>query len=363
MDSSLTIWNIQDQLPFSTHKVRGEDIPTSLTFVDGGLVIGRKNGTIFQLLSITNKAVLSTVKFVNGAQEDPEMFGHARYDSKIQTLWVANSKRESMIALKINLESSVVDGEDAIRGYFEQIVEFSGPKPSIHFVILTADADPTGEEAAAACVAAKLNPGELALVAFSVHPSGVDQIVVRKEWFETSLVSTVAKFPQYSPSTPMPVSQPAPPAIVPENKPPRQLPTAPQRVRTPPSEEVEQEVTPREEIRPEPKGKSKKKVVDFKDDKDRTVKPAEQALISESALGQALSREMKKTEENLHNRIGRLINKEMDRQSMFIFFCFTPYHVVNAGYRSTHGRSSCSRPAARVHSPRNNPQINLNRID
>ena len=253
------------------------------------------------------------------------MFGHARYDSKIQTLWVANSKRESMIALKINLESSMVDGEDAIRGYFEQIIEFSGPKPSIHFVILTADADPTGEEAAAACVAAKLNPGELALVAFSVHPSGVDQIVVRKEWFETSLVSTVAKFPQYSPSAPVPVSQPAPPTIISEHKPPRQLPAAPQHIRTPPSEEVEQEVTPREEPRVEPKNRPNKgKKVDFKDkdDKDRTVKAAEPSAINESVLSQALSREMKKTEENLHNRIGRLINKEMDRQSThpFVFF-------------------------------------------
>lgn len=92
-DSTLTIWNIQDQVPYSTHKVRGEDYPSSLTFVDGGIVVGRKSGTIFQLLSMTDKVVTSTVKFVNGSFEDPDMFGHTCYDSRVQTLWVVGGGR------------------------------------------------------------------------------------------------------------------------------------------------------------------------------------------------------------------------------------------------------------------------------
>ncbi|TCD61419.1 hypothetical protein EIP91_008453 [Steccherinum ochraceum] len=157
-DSTLTMWNIRDKLPFWSHKVRGDEVPSSLTFVEGGVVVGRKHGTIFQLLPIMGRNVLSTIRFVNGNREDPDMFGHANYDSRIQTLWIANNRRDSMIAFKINFDVSTPSpgGEDNGRGaYFEQVVEFGGPKPTIHFVILTADADPTGEEAHAACVAAK----------------------------------------------------------------------------------------------------------------------------------------------------------------------------------------------------------------
>ncbi|KAJ3845654.1 hypothetical protein EV368DRAFT_70529 [Lentinula lateritia] len=38
-------------------------------------------------------------------------------------------------------------------------------------------------------------------------------------------------------------------------------------------------------------------------------------IINESALGQALSKEIKRTEENLHTRISRLPSKEMDKQN------------------------------------------------
>ncbi|KAJ7702347.1 hypothetical protein B0H17DRAFT_1043830 [Mycena rosella] len=322
-DSSLIIWNIHDKLPYTTHKIRGEDVPSSLTYVDGGIVVGRKNGTIFQLLSMTSKNVLSTVKFVNGTQEDPDMFGHVSYDSRIQTLWVANCRRESLIALKIHLESSMVGGEEAIRGYIDQVVEFAGPKPTIHFVILTADADPNGDEAHAACVAAKLAPGELALVAFSVHSSGVDQILIRKEWFESALSSVPSKFPAYTlpPPSHLPPAEPKgrlPAQVsmvssVPVNPPPR--------MRTPPSEDGEGDVNREEGRLQETKGKGAKgKNVNWKEkddngkDKDKTAKTSDAALINDSALGQALSREIRKMEESLHTRIGRLIGKEMDKQ-------------------------------------------------
>ncbi|KAJ7445739.1 hypothetical protein B0H11DRAFT_2086645 [Mycena galericulata] len=323
-DSSLIIWNIHDKLPYTTHKIRGEDIPSSLTYVDGGIVVGRKSGTIFQLLSMTSKNVLSTIKFVNGNQEDPDMFGHVSYDSRIQTLWVANCRRESLIALKIHLESSMVGGEEAIRGYIDQVVEFAGPKPTIHFVILTADADPNGDEAHAACVAAKLAPGELALVAFSVHSSGVDQILIRKEWFETALSTVPSKFPAYEGLPPVSHIPPAEPktrqpaqvsmmSSLPVNPPPR--------MRTPPSEDGEGDATREEGRLPETKGKGAKgKNVNWKEkddngkDKDKNFKNSDAALINESALGQALSREIRKMEESLHTRIGRLVGKEMDKQ-------------------------------------------------
>ncbi|KAK7049242.1 hypothetical protein VNI00_005843 [Paramarasmius palmivorus] len=328
VDSTLTIWNVQDQLPYSTHKVRGEDVPSSLTFVDGGIVVGRKNGTIFQLLSMTTKSVLSTIKFVNGSQEDPDMFGHANYDSRIQTLWVANCRRDSIIGLKISLESSVSNGEEAIRGYFEQVVEFTGPKPTIHFVILTQDADPNGDEAYAACIAAKVPPGELALVAFSVHSSGVDQILIRKEWFDSALNSTLAKFPPYTTLHQMPPPQAIQPSL-PEpilntgknhRGPQSMLSTAalqPVRPRTPPSEEIEGDTT-RDEGRVEGgKGKGKGGKVKFGEDRERPDKnnKAGDNAINESALGQVLTREIRKTEDNLHNRINKLLSKAMDTQN------------------------------------------------
>ncbi|KAJ7197192.1 hypothetical protein GGX14DRAFT_471760 [Mycena pura] len=322
-DSSLIIWNIHDKLPYTTHKIRGEDVPSSLTYVDGGIVVGRKNGTIFQLISMTSKNVLSTIKFVNGTTEDPDMFGHVSYDSRIQTLWVANCRRESMIALKLHLEPSMVGGEEAIRGYIDQVIEFFGPKSTIHFVILTADADPNGDEAHAACVAAKLVPGELALVAFSVHSSGVDQILIRKEWFENALTSVPSKYPVLSslPSAPLLPAEPKVRQVtqvpmassVPLNPPPR--------MRTPPSEDEADAA--REEGRiQEPKGKGGKgKNVNWKDkddngkDKERNPKAGDAALVNDSPVGQALSREIRKMEESLHTRIGRLIGKEMDKQN------------------------------------------------
>jgi hypothetical protein len=64
-----------------------------------------------------------------------------------------------------------VGGDDSPRGYFEQVAKFSAFKPTIHFVILTQ--------------MAKVPPNELALVAFSVHSTGVDQVLVRKEWYHS----------------------------------------------------------------------------------------------------------------------------------------------------------------------------------
>lgn len=322
----MTLWNIPDKLPFWNHKVRGDDVPSSITFVDDGIVIGRKNGTVFQLLSVVSKNVLATIKFVNGHHEDPEMFGHVNYDSRVQTLWVANSRRDSMIAFKIGYDNSTSPSGEVKGAYFEQVVEFSGPKPTIHFVILSAEADPTGEEAHAACVAAKVPPGELALVAFSVHSTGVDQVLIRREWFDSALDATTAKYPTPSLST-------APQSAPVEPKKGQAIVAPPFRTRTPPAEELEGDMSRDEGRTTDGKGKknaggAKQRNV-FKDsddngkDKDKKEKNSDATLINESALGQALSREIKKSEESLHTRIGRLIGKEMDKQRSLLLFPLT----------------------------------------
>ena len=331
------MWNIHDKVPFWSHKIRGDDRPSSLTFVDGGMIVGRKNGTIFQLLPVMGRQVLSTVKFVNGDHDDPQMFGHANYDSRIQTFWVANNRRDSMIAFKLNFDPSAPSpgGDDVGRSsYFDQVVEFTGPKPTIHFVILTADADPTGDEAHAACVAAKVPPGELALVAFSVHSSGVDQVLIRKEWFTGALNAAPARFPMYH-ST-QPVQQPLevkPPPQQQQRQAPALIGPGPQfghgpapatvqipRMKTPPSEDVEVEA-PREEggRTREPKGKNAKgKNVGWKDkdsEKEKLDKKNESGFDSD--IGIVLTKEIKRSEESLHTRLGRLITKELDKQSEY----------------------------------------------
>ena len=338
-DSELTLWDIPNKHAFWSEIIPGEGIPSSLTLLDRGVVIGRNNGNVLQLLPIMGNVILSTVKFVNGARDDPDMFGHVTYDSRIQTLWVANSKRDSLIALKVCFELSTPssDGEELIRGgYFEQLVEFVGPKPTLNFVILTGDADPSGEEANAACVAAKLPPGELALVAFSVHSSGVDQVLIRREWYDSAFASTTSKIPSFSPTM---VPPPPPEARNPgpqqrplqqqqqQQQPPvlsQPIPSVPIRLRTPPSEEVETEQS-KDEGRPqEGKKAAKSKNVGWKDRDDSSgtnngkgkekEKGGDPAILNETPLGVALSKELRRVEESLHTRIGRLVAKELDKQ-------------------------------------------------
>lgn len=278
------------------------------------------------------------------------MFGHVNYDARVQTLWVANSRRDSLIAFKLGYDTSVGANGEVKGAYFEQVLEFCGPKPTIHFVILSAEADPSGDEAHAACVAAKVPPGELALVAFSVHSTGVDQILIRKEWFESALAASAAKYPTHIP----PQAPPAPPPVA-TIEPKRQqseVLAIPARIRTPPSEEVYPEISREEPRTSDFKGKKpavtpKSKNVGFKDSddngngngKEKKEKTSDAALIAETALGQALSREIRKSEESLHTRIGRLIGKEMDKQRKI--FELTVYPSSNHRSRSSSRR--CSR--------------------
>lgn len=340
---------MRDKIPFWTHKVRGDDVPSSLTFVEDGIVIGRKNGTIFQLLSPNTKTVLSTLKFVNNSRDDPEMFGHINYDARIQTLWIANSRRESILGVRLGYQNT---GNDLAKvGFIDQMIEFIGPKPTIHFVILTGDSDPNGEEAHAACVAAKIVPGDLSLVSFSVHQGGVDQVLIRREWLEEALPSTLNKLPSASP--------------VPESKITRALPSAPAHLavpplaRTPPSEEIEGD-TARDDSRQSDNNKGrgmKAKNVGWKDKddngkgKDKNIK-VDEPLISDSAISQIFSREMRKSEESLHTRIGRLIGKEMDKQRKS--FCYPIAYIMETErvlYRPTTGRRKGARPSRRFFSP------------
>jgi hypothetical protein len=61
-DSTLTLWSIRDKQPFWAQKIRGDDVPSSVAFIDGGVILGRRNGTVFQLLPVMSRAVSATVR-------------------------------------------------------------------------------------------------------------------------------------------------------------------------------------------------------------------------------------------------------------------------------------------------------------
>jgi hypothetical protein len=187
-------------VPFWNHRVHGDDVPSSITVLGSldTIVIGRQNGTVFQLFSAVSMDVLTMIKFANGQKEDPAMFGHINYDPTVQTLWVANSRRSSLIAFKIGFRNTSSASGKVKEAFFDQIVEFSGPKPMINFVILPTDADPTGEGARNVSVGAKDFFGELALISFSVHSRSVDQLLICKKQFESALDFTAAKYPSQS---------------------------------------------------------------------------------------------------------------------------------------------------------------------
>ena len=169
--------------------------------------------------------------------------------------------------------------------------------------------------------------GELALVAFSVHSSGVDQVLIRKEWYNGAFASAPARFPSYY-GPPLesrqPRQQPLPMGNQFNQPPVNPSPIMP-RAKTPPSEEVDVEASGQEGGRGG-KGKNNKgKNVGWKDKEEREKVEKKAEVDYSSDLGATLSKEIKKSEESLHTRLGRLISKELDKQrtySVFVSVCF-----------------------------------------
>jgi hypothetical protein len=62
-DRTLALWSIRDKQPFWANEIRGNDVPSSVAFINGGATLGRRNRTVFQLLPVTLRAVSATVRF------------------------------------------------------------------------------------------------------------------------------------------------------------------------------------------------------------------------------------------------------------------------------------------------------------
>jgi len=191
-DSAVRLWSIKDRLPFWSGDVLGEGQPSSIDFLNNGIIIGRKQGTILQLVPIMGTNVLSSVKFTSSAdrelEEDGRMFGHVSYDPRIRTLWVANSARASLFAFRVAIDSinsssqiTLDDPSQGVTGHFEQVIEFPTPAPTINITLVQPD-DPNED-------------AHFAVSAFAVHVAGVDQINIERDSFERALVGLPAKIP------------------------------------------------------------------------------------------------------------------------------------------------------------------------
>ncbi|KIO26110.1 hypothetical protein M407DRAFT_243825 [Tulasnella calospora MUT 4182] len=393
VDSTITLWSIQDKLPFWSGRIHGEGVPSSIDFLEGGLVVGRNQGNIIQLLPVMSTTVLSTIKFSLGsnnggnaskaAVENPElMFGHLCYDPASRILWVASSARNSLFAVKIGTDStpipsaqpsSIINGPvmntaepttPTVRPTFDQVVEFPCSMPTINLTLVAAEAADEN--------ATWTRDPSLVVSAFCVHAGGVDQINIAQEAYDIAAANTAAKLPSISfgplptdraerrtsgqnlSSAPQPLAQQAPPVqqqpVPQQQPPPQQAPVRPefqqvpsgsystssqqqapvnmpsygatQRSRTPPLDHgvavpgfdptISQQ-SPLAQPQIGGKGKSKDVKQTWKASPSGAIEPTSSRSDTE-ALASGVTKEIRKVEENLHNKISRLIVKELDKQ-------------------------------------------------
>ncbi|KAG8903147.1 hypothetical protein FRC01_009314, partial [Tulasnella sp. 417] len=216
VDSTITLWSIRDKMPFWSGRVYGEGVPSSIDFLEGGLVVGRNQGNIIQLLPGMSTTVLSTIKFSLGnssnnggnaskaAVENPDlMFGHLCYDPASRILWVASSARNSLFAVKIGTDSTPIPSAQpssningpamstakpttpTIRPTFDQIVEFPCSMPTIKLTLVAAEAADEN--------ATWTRDPSLVVSAFCLHASGVAEINITQEAYDIAVAKTAAK--------------------------------------------------------------------------------------------------------------------------------------------------------------------------
>ncbi|KZT56715.1 hypothetical protein CALCODRAFT_517943 [Calocera cornea HHB12733] len=377
----LTFWSLGDLEPRPLWKgtVPGPGRPSSAHFVSTeGLVLGRRQGTVFQLISGLSGKVVEEVRFESGAQEGeeggPQGFGHVCYDTRLGALWVANSIRPSLFALRPVMQSG---GSKPVG--FHPALEFPLPEPMIN-ITLASDVAYRGAQEGPD----RQSPqhSDNAVTAFAVHTGGVHQVQVgRESWEEMvheaeALASSLglpgagasegeqlAEIPDEEgddeetdaqfemqepikamPSAPlMPVAPPRPEVIrqqaeragitarPPQGGPQRQtaalsggsltgVPVIPAQV----EDSAEQSGSSRGVTGPSTAagGKSKKeKEREKKEDKkekeagkEKEKQDALPSALANDPMGAALAREMRRVEESLTSSVTRILGKEMERQ-------------------------------------------------
>ena len=337
-DSVLTMWNLANQQSFWSGKVNGEGQPSSLFFVESGVIVGRKRNTVVQLLPNSSTSVLATLRFTTSEaiQDEKEFFSHIAYDSRLKILWAANSHRASLMALKINHEATSTLAAPS----FEQMLDFPILHPTISLGILSPEAYELEEQERAkevntngttagptGAMMESIPPsGQVALIAYVIHTGGVDQILMEKRDLDVAISTSQVKLPPSS--SPVTGTTPAP-----SNGPTQQAKRAasPLRARTPLTdvEVVETMVDPKEHR----KGKARNRKGDKQQQQQQHQSQQQQppALVppapiftssSEASLplgpaggtsssdGGSILREIHKIEESLQSRITAVMSKE-----------------------------------------------------
>ncbi|KAG9015018.1 hypothetical protein FRB94_007090 [Tulasnella sp. JGI-2019a] len=375
IDSTITLWSIKDKMPFWSGRVHGEGYPSSIDFLDGGLVVGRNQGNVIQLLPVMSTTVLSTIKFVfassggapqgsNGpkaAVESQElMFGHLCYDSASKILWVANSARNSLFAVKMGVDETPVPPTQTqtaeptsptMRPAFDQIVEFPCSMPTINLTVVPAEALEEGGSN-------WTRDPSLAVSAFCVHAGGVDQINIAQDAYDDSSAKTASKLPNVAygalalgpdrRGSGQSQTSVGPQAQQQQPLPPQQQRPEPYNAQSAsyagPSQQQIPANMPAYGNQPEPMGsyeptaapiaapsttqaqagvKKGKDISSGKQQSSWKASPSGSAAESvgpkadtrdNDALAAGLTKEIRKVEENLSTRIGRLISKELDKQ-------------------------------------------------
>lgn len=354
-DSVLTMWNAANQQSFWSGKINGEGQPSSLFFVESGVIIGRKRNTVVQLLPNSSTNILATLRFTTSEaiQDEKDFFSHIAYDSRLKILWAANSHRSSLMALKLNHEATSTLAAPS----FEQVLDFPILHPTISLGILSPEAYEVEEMERANQVStngAATGPtgammesiptsGPVALIAYVIHTGGVDQILMVKRDLDLAISSAQAKLPLSSSPTPAA-------SLAPSSGPARQRAGSPMRARTPLTDvDVEGGVETMVDPKEHKKGKPRR---DKKGDKQQhqqhqqhqqyqsqhqqhqlpAVAPAPAPTVTSSSEasaplgptsvvsssdGGSILREIHKIEENLQSRFSAVMSKEFREHRTF----------------------------------------------
>ena len=395
-------------MPYWSGRVQGEGAPSSIDFLDGGLVVGRNQGNVIQLLPVQSTNVLSTIKFVLGkplGDNQDLMFGHFCYDPASKILWVASSARPSLFAVKIGADAFA----DNIRPTFDQIVEFSCSAPAINLTVVPAESVEENSN--------WTRDASLVVSAFCVHSGGVDQININQDAYDEAAMRAEAKLPSVSfggtPSgsereggrrqsaqsqnsnTGLPTQAPTYMMQQPPRQPdfPQQSYAAPQQQQIPntlpsyanmqqrPRSPLSQEPITQSMYDPQPPAQVPvpAKAGKPKDAGPATaaakqswkaspgtsaVDPGSSSKSDTEALAANLTKEMRRVEDSLHNKVSRLIIKELDKQRKSpIKWNFEALLTLFASHRGPIGGSPTCGSNGGLRTAREDLETHFHRVD
>jgi WD40 repeat protein len=241
IDSTITCWDINERVSYWNGRVPGEGLPSSIDILpEIGVLVGRKQGTILQLLPTLSHIPSATVKLVytiptppfggkgkDNANHPPSpdeesIFAHVAYDPKLKTIWAAHSTRASLFAIRVGADASSNNAPT-----IEQIVDFPIPMQCINMAILTSSMSSSSGHPGHALESSEgndaydhqnlINLGSTggdaasggasggpvgtavgnmtAVAAFAMHSGGVDQINIAMNVFESAIANVQARLP------------------------------------------------------------------------------------------------------------------------------------------------------------------------